>query len=141
MALLSGKTRDDDEELVTHVESQYRLKREAVEAFKSFADDEDDEDFAPVKKEGADNDEDEAEDEEYRKFLLEMGGGEAEVRKLLGTDGTESGLGEETRELEVKVKEKGAPGKEKKPSREGKAAIAEEKKSVKAKADGDFLMK
>ncbi|ORX37669.1 hypothetical protein BD324DRAFT_622820 [Kockovaella imperatae] len=68
----------------TYVESQRKIRQDAIEAFKSLNDEGDDEDeFDFTERPKTDADE-EKEAKEYRQFLLEMGGGEDEVRKLLG---------------------------------------------------------
>ena len=139
-ALLSGRADEDDEEEqpLTHVESQYRLRNEAVSAFKSLADESEEEDAEGglVKREKEEKEVD-LDDEEYRRFLLEMGGGEDEVRKILG-------IGENPvntvriDEDEVEAEE-AAPieveGKKKK-----KKVKSEKSREKKAKQDDDFLM-
>lgn len=95
------------------------------------------------------------EDEEYRRFLLDMGGGEAEVRELLKTGATGSGFREDTPEGDEGVAD-GRTVKEEKKSREGKKSKKEKKEKEKekgnklskeertarkAKEDDDFLMK
>jgi protein KRI1 len=76
-------------------------------------------------------------DEEYRRFLLEMGGGEDEVRKILGIG--ESGIHnvrvEEDEEVaDEPVEAEVAEGKKK------KKVKSEKSKEKKAKQDDDFLM-
>lgn len=73
-------------------------------------------------------------DEEYRKFLLEMGGGEEEVRKILGMGDQPVSKARLSDEEDI----------------EGVAAVTQpkkltkraiKKKERKAKEDDDFLMK
>jgi protein KRI1 len=179
--LLSGQIpedydNDDDhsyapDQPLTHVQSQYRLKKEAVAAFSALAaEDSDDEgDFVPVKRAGpkggagaegvgkAGEDEELGEEEEYRRFLLDMGGGEEEVRELLKTGATGSGFREDTPEgeegsadgktvkEEKKIKEGKKSKKEKKEKEnekgKGNKLSNEERTARKAKEDDDFLMK
>jgi protein KRI1 len=136
---LSGRADEDEEEEqpLTHVESQYKLRNEALSAFKSLADDSDDEDDEGglVKRE-KDEVEVDLDDEEYRRFLLEMGGGEDEVRKILGigeNNALKNVLVEEEEEEVVQPTEV-TEGKKKK---KAKSAVNKEKK---AKQDDDFLM-
>ena len=139
-ALLNGTAGDEDEdeqESLTHVESQYRLRNEAVSAFKSLADEsEDDEEGGLVRREKEEVEVD-LDDEEYRRFLLEMGGGEDEVRKILGigesaihTVRVEEDEDEPAPAAETDVTE----GKKK------KRVKTEKSKEKKAKQDDDFLM-
>jgi protein KRI1 len=76
-------------------------------------------------------------DEEYRRFLLEMGGGEDEVRKILGIG--ESAIHtvrveEDEDEVTEPAVAEAAEGKKK------KKVKSEESKEKKAKQDDDFLM-
>ena len=139
-ALLNGTAGDEDEdeqEPLTHVESQYRLRNEAVSAFKSLAEEsEDDEEGGLVRREKEEVEVD-LDDEEYRRFLLEMGGGEDEVRKILGigesaihTVRVEEGEDEDAPAADMEVTE----GKKK------KKVKTEKSKEKKAKQDDDFLM-
>jgi len=139
-ALLNGTAGDEDEdeqEPLTHVESQYRLRNEAVSAFKSLAEEsEDDEEGGLVRREKEEVEVD-LDDEEYRRFLLEMGGGEDEVRKILGigesaihTIRVEEDEDEPAPAAETDVTE----GKKK------KKVKTEKSKEKKAKQDDDFLM-
>jgi protein KRI1 len=123
---------------LTHVESQYRLRNEAVSAFKSLADESDEEDAEGglVRREKEEQEVD-LDDEEYRRFLLEMGGGEDEVRKILGigesaihTVRVEEDDDEATEPVVAEV----AEGKKK------KKVKSEKSKERKAKQDDDFLM-
>jgi protein KRI1 len=122
---------------LTHVESQYKLRNEAVSAFKSLADESDEEDAEGglVKREKQEEEVD-LDDEEYRRFLLEMGGGEEEVRKILGIG--ESGIHnvrvEEDEVVDEPVEAELAEGKKK------KEVKSEKSKEKKAKQDDDFLM-
>jgi protein KRI1 len=137
-ALLSGRADDEDEdeqEPLTHVESQYRLRNEAVSAFKSLADESEEEDAEGglVKREKEEKEVD-LDDEEYRRFLLEMGGGEDEVRKILGigenpvnTVRIEEDEIEEAEPVQVEGKKK-------------KKVKSEKSREKKAKQDDDFLM-
>ena len=139
-ALLNGTAGDEDEdeqEPLTHVESQYRLRNEAVSAFKSLAEEsEDDEEGGLVRREKEEVEVD-LDDEEYRRFLLEMGGGEDEVRKILGigesaihTVRVEEDEDEDAPAADMEVTE----GKKK------KKVKTEKSKEKKAKQDDDFLM-
>ena len=113
------------------------LREKAVDAFKGLAEESDDESEAEagfLKPRSKDEKEAEEEDEEYRKFLLEMGGGEAEVRRVLGI-GASAYTPTET--VNEDVKEEGK--KKKKEKKEKKAAGPNKEK--KEKADDDFLMK
>ena len=124
---------------MTHVESQYKLRNEAVSAFKSLADesDEGDAEGGLVKREKEEEEVD-LDDEEYRRFLLEMGGGEDEVRKILGIG--ESGIHnvrveeDEDDEVDQPMEAEVAEGKKK------KKVKSEKSKEKKAKQDDDFLM-
>lgn len=121
---------------MTHVESQYKLRNEAVSAFKSLADEsEDDEEGGLVRREKEEVEVD-LDDEEYRRFLLEMGGGEDEVRKILGIG--ESGIHnvrvDEDEVAHEPVKVEVGEGKKK------KKVKSEKSKEKKAKQDDDFLM-
>jgi protein KRI1 len=123
---------------LTHVESQYKLRNEAVSAFKSLADESDEEDAeGGLVKRVKEEEEVDLDDEEYRRFLLEMGGGEDEVRKILGIG--ESGIHnvrvEEDEEVaDEPVEAEVAEGKKK------KKVKSEKSKEKKAKQDDDFLM-
>jgi protein KRI1 len=123
---------------LTHVESQYKLRNEAVSAFKSLADESDEEDAeGGLVKRVKEEEEVDLDDEEYRRFLLEMGGGEDEVRKILGIG--ESGIHnvrvEEDEEVaDEPVEAELAEGKKK------KKVKSEKSKEKKAKQDDDFLM-
>ncbi|KAK8849750.1 hypothetical protein IAR55_005085 [Kwoniella newhampshirensis] len=142
--LSSDNANDEDEEQqpepLPYVQSQRLLREQAVSAFKALASDDDDneeDDFVPKKR---DKDEDEADqdEEEYRQFLLEMGGGEEEVRKVLGmgdapvTKHTAPDSDAEEEQEEARVLSK--------VEKEEMIARKAEKKARKAKADDDFLM-
>jgi protein KRI1 len=123
---------------LTHVESQYKLRNEAVSAFKSLADESDEEDAEGglVRREKQEEEVD-LDDEEYRRFLLEMGGGEDEVRKILGIG--ESGIHnvrveEDDEVADEPVEAEVAEGKKK------KKVKSEKSKEKQAKQDDDFLM-
>lgn len=146
-ALLDGThtqfNEDEDggyqEEPLTNVQEQRMLREKAVSAFKGLADDSDDEEEAEagfLKPRTKDEKEAEEDDEEYRRFLLEMGGGEAEVRKILGMG--EQAAWTPAEEAEVEVKE---DGKKKKKDKKDKKALGGADKEKKEKADDDFLMK
>jgi protein KRI1 len=138
-ALLEGRVDEEAEEEenrwrpIPYAQEQRRLRKEAIEAF--HADDEEDEgEFVPVKK---DQEEVEKEDDGYRQFLLEMGGGEEEVRRLLGMGDQavsfvradeDEASGEEQVEGEKKVKKESEKKRQK-------------RMQNKAKADDEFLMK
>nr|XP_031858396.1 uncharacterized protein CI109_006159 [Kwoniella shandongensis]KAA5525468.1 hypothetical protein CI109_006159 [Kwoniella shandongensis] len=142
--LLSGNNADDEEEdqpePLPYVQSQYILRQEAVSAFKSLVpedDEEEDDEFGPVKRD-KDDEEVDQDEEEYRQFLLEMGGGEEEVRKILGM-----GDAPVAKHLEVDSEDEEEQEEEKvlsKVEKEELAARKLEKKAKKAKADDDFLM-
>ncbi|WWC95448.1 hypothetical protein V866_002312 [Kwoniella sp. B9012] len=141
--LLSGGNQEDDEDgeneqPLTYVQSERKLKEEAVSAFKALAsDDSDDDGDEFIKKREKDEGEEDMEDEEYRQFLLEMGGGEAEVRKILGMgDQPISTNLEETVEDEKGEKDVVLSKVEK----EEIAAKKKAKKEKKAKKDDEFLM-
>ncbi|AAW45496.1 ribosome biogenesis-related protein, putative [Cryptococcus deneoformans JEC21] len=139
--LLAGEDQDEDSESaepLTHVESQRRLRQEAVSAFKTLAeesDDESDEEF--IQKREMDAQEVDEDDEEYKKFLLEFGGGEEEVRKILG-------MGDQPAILKVLESEGGEDEEEKaavsKIEKEELERQKQEKEAKKAKDDDDFLM-
>ena len=87
-ALLSGEVNDEDVEMeqeppMTYAQEERKMRKDAIDAFKAFGEDGDEDDFVPVKRQKEEKEVDEA-DEGYRQFLLEMGGGEDEVRRLLG---------------------------------------------------------
>ena len=77
----------DEPEPQTYVQSQAALRAEAINAFKDLnGDDDDDEDNFELSARPKPDKEVEREVNEYRAFLLEMGGGEEEVRRTLGLD-------------------------------------------------------
>ncbi|BEJ13502.1 hypothetical protein CspHIS471_0306760 [Cutaneotrichosporon sp. HIS471] len=132
--LLDGvDSENEDEEQLTNVQMSRRAAADARAAFAAFGDDSDDEEVL-IKREKGDG-EDETEDAAYRQFLLEMGGGEAEVRAALGmADAPTTDFREYEEETPKKMK------KEKEMS-EGKRAKREAKRQAKrGKADEDFLM-
>lgn len=140
--LLAGEDQEeelDSDEPLTHVESQRRLRQEAVSAFKTLAaesGDESDEDF--IHKRETDDQEIDEGDEEYKRFMLEFGGGEEEVRKILG-------MGDQPAILKV-LGDEGEEGEEEKSAvskieKEEMKRQKQEKKAKKAKDDDDFLMK
>lgn len=139
-ALLNGEAHNAEEisqehvEPLTHVQTQYKLRTEAVSAFKALADssesDGDDEGGLLTKRKKDESEVDE-DDEEYRRFLLEMGGGEEEVRKILG-------MGDQPiNTARTDEEEPRAEGYEAKKVRKRKAKA----QARKAKEDDDFLMK
>ena len=113
---------------MTNVQAERKLRAEAVSAFHTLADEDDENDTFELKKRDIQQDEGEDDSEEYRKFLLEMGGGEEEVRRVLGTsdrsepdyrNGVEEEEGEEEEER----------------------VHAARRSHRKVKGDDDFLMK
>lgn len=82
----SSANEPDFSEPLTNVQSERLLRQEALDAFKSFAADESEgeEDDGFLKKRVKSEHELKEEEAAYRKFLLESGGGEDEVRKVLG---------------------------------------------------------
>ncbi|WWD04222.1 hypothetical protein V865_002290 [Kwoniella europaea PYCC6329] len=141
--LLSGSNQEDDEDgeneqPLTYVQSKRKLKEEAVSAFKALASDDSDDDGEEfIKKREKDEGEEDMEDGEYRQFLLEMGGGEDEVRKILGMgDQPISTALDETVENEKGEKDVVLAKVEK----EEIAAKKQAKKEKKAKKDDEFLM-
>ncbi|CAK9783244.1 hypothetical protein CC85DRAFT_310258 [Cutaneotrichosporon oleaginosum] len=136
--LLDGVDSDhEDEEPLTNVEAARRAAAEARAAFAAFGDDDSDDGEVITKRE-KDDSEDEAEDAAYREFLLEMGGGESEVRAALGmADAPVT----DYREFEDDEKPKKKKKEEEKEMSEEKRAKKEAKRKAKrAKADEDFLM-
>ncbi|WWC92889.1 uncharacterized protein L201_007851 [Kwoniella dendrophila CBS 6074] len=145
--LLSGNIneQEEEEEPLTFVQQSRKIRDEAVSAFKSLVDDdnddsdnEDSEGF--IKKREKDEKEENQEDEEYRKFLLDMGGGEDEVRKILG-------MGDQTISLALEENETQAAQEQSKkadPATKVEKEKGEEKKKAKkakkAKNDDEFLM-
>jgi protein KRI1 len=128
---------------LTYVQSERRLREEAVNAFKSFGgegeEDEDEDDVLEVKGGGKLVEGGGEAGDEYRKFMLEMGGGEEEVRKVLGivtNEAVSNGEDESSDEEERIVKLETKPAKKAK-----KGEVTGVKKARKAKADDDFLMK
>ncbi|GMK56597.1 hypothetical protein CspeluHIS016_0304370 [Cutaneotrichosporon spelunceum] len=129
--LLDGvHSENEDEEPLTNVELSRRAAADARAAFAAFGDDSDDGEV--LTKRDRNDDEEESEDAAYRQFLLEMGGGESEVRAGLGmADAPVTGFREEEE----------TPKKKDKEMSEGKRAKREAKRMAKrAQADEDFLM-
>ncbi|WVQ84513.1 hypothetical protein IAT38_006667 [Cryptococcus sp. DSM 104549] len=149
--LTSANAYPTSSEPLTHVQQEKKLREEAVSAFAALAGDESDEDDEDegeedagfvLKKRKADEKEVDEDEEEYRKFLLEMGGGEEEVRKVLGmgdapamrlavmesSDEEDAGEGQKEMQAMSKVE------------REELERKKAEKKAKKAKEDDDFLM-
>jgi protein KRI1 len=134
----------DEAEPLTNVQSERLLRQEALDAFKSFGADEsegEEEDGFLQKRVKTEN---ELKEEEaaYRQFLLESGGGEDEVRRVLGfqpktstddvaasDDASDSDDGEV-----IDGQEGSAPT--------APASMSAEKRTKKPKqSDDDFLMK
>lgn len=157
--LLEGVAADSDDEEskpLTFVEETRRAREDAVNAFKAFADSDEDEDELLVKREvGAD--EAEEDDEAYRRFLLEMGGGEEEVRRALGmgpapmtnhredSDDEEDFFRAESSTADAEAgedaeKEGKKSKKDKKKKAKKEKLSAEEKAAARTKADDEFLM-
>ena len=145
-----GIVDNNDEEVghqepLTNVQEQRLLRKDAIDAFKSLAgdDEEEDDDFVLKKREGDDGDKrDDA--EEYRRFLLEMGGGEDEVRKILGMGDQPAWQADEA--LDGEDASASSEDKiSKKSKKNKKSALSEvereEIQSKKRAADEDFLMK
>ncbi|WVF68419.1 hypothetical protein IAT40_003184 [Kwoniella sp. CBS 6097] len=143
--LLSGENADDEaendypEEPLTHVQSERLLRQEAVSAFKSLGDDSDEEgEF--IQKRDKEVEDVEQDDVEYRQFLLEMGGGEDEVRKVLGMgDQPVAGVIVDEDDDEGRYDEAKQSALSKVEKAELKAK-KEKMKEKKVKADEDFLM-
>jgi protein KRI1 len=146
--LLNGKAGDDVEEEeeerqpLTHVESQYKIRNEAVSAFKALADDldsgSDDEQAGGLVKREREEAAVDVDDEEYRRFLLEMGGGEEEVRKILGMGGEPIKTARISDDEADAVAEVGGEGVKVEKKKKKKSAKSKE---IKAKQDDEFLMK
>ncbi len=135
---------------MTHVQSERLLRQEALSAFQKFGEDEDSDDEAEgglVVRRANGSDDVEVDvnnkgkrDQGYREFLLEMGGGEEEVRELLGVAQTkwsghreDSGdEGEAEANVDLSVNQELV--------RTEKEKSKAERKAKKAKADEDFLM-
>ena len=148
-ALLSGQTGEEDEEPapLTNVQADRLLRANAINAFKSLAHDDDDDEMSDgeeyagfvLKPRGKDEDETAKEDAEYRRFLLEIGGGEEQVRKILG-------MGDQpvswSPDEEVQMNEEGETGKAlSKVERKEFKAEKKAKKEKKGQEDDEFLMK
>ncbi|EIW71389.1 hypothetical protein TREMEDRAFT_67737 [Tremella mesenterica DSM 1558] len=130
-SLLRGE-REEAPEGLTHVQSQAKLRAETVDAFKALAkDDDEDEDGEGFVLQPRPVVEHERDQDEYRKFLLEMGGGEEEVRKLLG-------MGDQPLALALQEDENGEERQETKVS--DLKSSRNKRKNVKVKQDEDFLM-
>ncbi|KAL1412555.1 Kinetochore protein Spc24 [Vanrija albida] len=140
--LLSGVQHDsDDEEDVplTNYEAERRARAEAVSAFQAVGesdDDSDDEGF--LQKREKDDGEEDDDDEAYRGFLLEMGGGEAEVRHALSM--ADQPLTHNREDSEDEEEETKKSKKKEKLSAEEKEAKKAQRRAKKAQADEDFLM-
>ncbi|WWC65922.1 uncharacterized protein I303_108544 [Kwoniella dejecticola CBS 10117] len=134
-----GDDEQEDEKPLTYVESRRKIQEDAITAFKLLADDESDEEGDFITKREKGEGEDDMEEAEYRQFLLEMGGGEDEVRKILG-------MGDQP--ISTTLVEESITGDEKAEKTEpiSKAEKAEQKAKKKAKKerktknDDEFLM-
>ncbi|RXK37989.1 hypothetical protein M231_04775 [Tremella mesenterica] len=130
-SLLRGE-REEAPEGLTHVQSQAKLRAETVDAFKALVkDDDEDEDGEGFVLQPRPVVEHERDQDEYRKFLLEMGGGEEEVRKLLG-------MGDQPLALALQEDENGEERQDSKVS--DQKSSRNKRKNVKVKQDEDFLM-
>ncbi|WVO18487.1 hypothetical protein L204_106204 [Cryptococcus depauperatus] len=136
--LLLG-VQDEDEEPLTHVQSEQLLRQEAVNAFHSLVENSDDFDDEFIKKREKDAGDKDQGDQDYREFLLEMGGGEDEVRKLLGMGDQPAVLEilEEEEKGEIELENRAVLSKVEKEEMEKNKA---ERHAKKAKNDDDFLM-
>ncbi|WRT69784.1 uncharacterized protein IL334_006775 [Kwoniella shivajii] len=139
--LLSGDNNDEDTEAstepLTYVQSRRLMQEEAISAFQSLADGESDEEGDFIKKRDKNEGEEEQDDDEYRQFLLEMGGGEDEVRKILGMgDQPISGVFEAS-DIEDGKDQVASVSKVEKKEIVAKKKATKEKK---AKKDDEFLM-
>lgn len=133
---------------MTFVQETRKARDEAVNAFKAFAgsDSEDEAEDLLVKREMA-PEEAEEDSEAYRQFLLEMGGGEEEVRKALGMGPAPLSMHREDSDDEDDFRAETAvedgddkkSKKDKKKAKKGKLS-AEEKALKRSKADDEFLM-
>lgn len=88
---------------LTHVQEERALREEVTKAFHTAIGDdevdEEDEDGGFLVKRNRTDIEKDAEKEEYRRFLLANGGGEDEVRKLLGLGDDEDANEEEHEDI------------------------------------------
>lgn len=134
--LLAGVDSDDEETApLTNFEIQKRAREDALSAFKAFGDEvEQDDDDGFMRKREKGEDEVQEDDEAYRAFLLEMGGGEQEVREALGMAGgpvTDYRADEEEEEEEPAETEL---------SDKQKAKLKAKRAKKRAQKDEDFLM-
>lgn len=129
-----------EEEPLTNVEAERKARKEAVSAFNALADDESEEEEGFLVKRANDAEEVEDDTAAYRAFLLEMGGGEKEVRNALGiADQPLTDYREDLSDAESKQEKKP----EKKAKKEKKKVATEDREVRRAKrvqADEDFLM-
>lgn len=131
---MDSENEEEDEVPLTNVEASRRARADALSAFAAFAES-DDEDGEVLKKRERGEDEEAEDDAAYRQFLLEMGGGEAEVRATLGmADAPVT----DYREFEDEKPKKEKEGKE--VSAEKAAKREAKRKAQRARADEDFLM-
>lgn len=120
---------------MTNYEIQRRARDDALNAFKAFGDEvEQEEEDGFLRKREKDEKEVQEDDAAYREFLLEMGGGEKEVREALGIAGapvTDYREDEEDEEAPAPVEEL---------SEKKKAKLDKKRKEKRAQKDEDFLM-
>lgn len=143
LTLLSNTTADEDQDKpqliapMTNVQSERLMRAEALSAFRSLANDDAEEEgkFEPKRRE-KDEEQVVADEEEYRSFLLEMGGGEEEVRRVLG-------MGDQPVPGRLPVAEHDLEEDQGDEvwSVRGAGRRAKKKSRKKAKEDDDFLMK
>lgn len=130
---VDSENEDDDDQPLTNVEAARRARADALSAFAAFAEESDDEGEV-LRKRDRGEDEEAEDDAAYRQFLLEMGGGEAEVRAALGmADAPVT----DYREVEDVDKPK---KKDKEMSEEKRAKRDAKRQAKRARADEDFLM-
>jgi protein KRI1 len=151
IALLSGKLAHPDDEdsprdlpetiiPLSHVQEERALRDEVTRAFHTAIPDdeeeEDEEDGFLVKREKTDGERD-AEKEAYRRFLLANGGGEDQVRELLGLGGDAEDQGEVSDDgMDVLAQE------EKAVTDATRQGLERKEKTTRQKKDDDaFLMK
>ena len=112
------------------------MRQDAIKAFKSVEEPAESDELLAIRPQDEIQEQEEA--AEYRRFLLEMGGGEEEVRKILGLDPaalTYGVLDEDEEQVENDGLEKTALSKVER--RELKA----KRRAAKTKTNEDFLMK
>lgn len=149
IALLEGKlAADPDAEPqdlpetiipLSHVQEERALRDEVTKAFHTAiaGDDEEDEDGFLVRREKTDTERDE-DKEAYRRFLLANGGGEEQVRELLGLGGDEVDVEEEIEDDGMDVLEQ----EQKAATDVNRQGLERREKTSRQKKDDDaFLMK